>query len=449
MSLAATTSRSTKWGDYYLLALAGALLGYALLGKGFAYLGAQPIFIGEMIFVAGFITLLWSGCTVATLASLPGFLLATAMLWVLVRTLPFIGDYGSEALRDSIIIIYGGFTFIVVGLLLDDERRLDTIVRYYRTFLSLYVPAIPFLFAISRSLGDHIPRVPGTDVPLLLIGPGEVPVHLAGAAVFALAGFYKATWLWSAFLLIAVVATSVATRGGMLAFFVPVIVATVFLGKTRKLLMVLAAGLVIFAAAYATETTLTEDQAAEQHSARQISTRQIVANVQSITGHSDPRLEGSRTWRLEWWKRIVDDTIYGPNFWSGRGFGINLAVVDGFGSIRDAAPLRSPHNAHMTILARAGVPGLTLWLAFLATWMAMVFSAMRRAQRRREPGWAGLFLFVGCYALAAVINATFDVALEGPMQGIWFWCLIGLGIGSVMIYRHQVSCSSRQRQAAS
>ena len=448
MSLAATTSWPTKWGDYYLLALSGALLGYALLGKGFAYWGSQPIFIGEMIFVAGFITLLWSGCTVATLASMPSFLLAAAMLWVLVRTLPFIGDYGFEALRDSIIIIYGGFAFIVVGLLLDDERRLDTIVRYYRTFLSLYVPAIPFLFAISRSLGDHIPRVPGTEVPLLLIGPGEVPVHLAGAAVFALAGFYKPTWLWTALLLVAVVATSVATRGGMLAFFVPVILATVLLGKTRKLLMVLAAGLVIFAAAYTTETTFTEDQAAEQHSARQISTRQIVANVQSIAGHSDPSLEGSRTWRIEWWTRIMDDTIYGPNFWTGRGFGINLAVVDGFGSIRDAAPLRSPHNAHMTILARAGVPGLALWLAFLAAWMVMIFGAMRSAQRRREPGWAGLFLFVGCYVLAAVINATFDVALEGPMQGIWFWCLIGLGIGSVMIYRHQVYYSFHQQQVA-
>jgi peptidoglycan/LPS O-acetylase OafA/YrhL len=86
-------------------------------------------------------------------------------------------------------------------------------------------------------------------------------------------------------------------------------------------------------------------------------------------------------------------------------------------------------------------------MAFLAAWMAMIFGAMRSAQRRREPGWAGFFLFVGCYALAAVINATFDVALEGPMQGIWFWCLIGLGIGSVMIYRHQVIYSFHQQQA--
>ena len=46
-------------------------------------------------------------------------------------------------------------------------------------------------------------------------------------------------------------------------------------------------------------------------------------------------------------------------------------------------------------------------------------------------------LFVTCYAMSIMINATFDVTLEGPMQGIWFWCLFGFGIGSVMIYRAQ------------
>jgi polysaccharide biosynthesis/export protein len=31
------------------------------------------------------------------------------------------------------------------------------------------------------------------------------------------------------------------------------------------------------------------------------------------------------------------------------------------GNIRSVRPLRSPHNVHMTILARAGVPGLAFW----------------------------------------------------------------------------------------
>lgn len=446
MAFAATTSRSANWSDHYLMLLSGALLGYALLGKGFAYFGTQPIFIGDVVFVIGAFILLRSGCLVATFASLPSFLLAATMLWVVVRTLPFIGDYGVDALRDSVIIIYGGFAFIVLGLLLDDERRLGTIVQYYRTFVRLYVPAIPFLFAISRLLGDHIPYVPGTDVPLLLIGPGEVPVHLAGATVFAMAGFYKPSRLWITFLLAAVVMSSVTTRGGMLAYFIPVIIATVLLGKTRQLLTVVIVGLTIFMAAYTAETTFTEEHTADEHSQRRVSTRQIVANIESIAGNADPNLEGSRAWRLEWWNRIIDDTIFGPNFWTGRGFGINLAVADGFASVRDQSPLRSPHNAHMTILARAGAPGLALWLTFLIAWLAMIFGAMWTARGRHESEWAGLQVFIGCYAMAALINATFDVALEGPMQGIWFWCLIGLGLGSTMIYRHQVSCSHDQQQ---
>ena len=34
-----------------------------------------------------------------------------------------------------------------------------------------------------------------------------------------------------------------------------------------------------------------------------------------------------------------------------------------------------------------------------------------------------------------MIDASFDVALEGPMLGIWFWSLFGLGIASTMVYR--------------
>jgi hypothetical protein len=91
----------------------------------------------------------------------------------------------------------------------------------------------------------------------------------------------------------------------------------------------------------------------------------------------------------------------------------------------------------MTILARAGVPGAALWTALLASWFAMLASAVLTARRRGHAQWAGLFLFIACYVASMIINATFDVALEGPMQGVWFWSMIGFGIGSVMVYRHQ------------
>ena len=424
--------------DHYLVLLGGVLVGYAMMGKGFAYLGFPPIYMGEAAFLAGIVVFLQTGCFIAALTKLPSLLLAVLMIWVLLRTLPFVGVYGFDTLRDSVVIAYGGFAFIVMALLLEDARRINTIVRYYGAFLKIYIPAIPFLFAFNHHLADYIPNVPGTTVRLLWIGPSEVAVHLAGAAVFVLVGFRKATLLWIVLLVAALAMVSALSRGGMLAFVVPVTFAVLTLGKIRELAAILLTGLVILAAAYTLEPTLTDYREARSSEERSISVRQFIENVASIGGRAGEQTEGTKGWRLDWWNVIVNNTIYGPHFWTGRGFGLNLAEADGFGSMRGVRPLRSPHNVHMTILARAGVPGLAFWGALLAAWLGMVMSAMWTARRRGQTDWAGLFLFIGCYVMSIIINATFDVALEGPMQGVWFWCLIGFGIGSVMVYRAQL-----------
>jgi O-Antigen ligase len=228
-------------------------------------------------------------------------------------------------------------------------------------------------------------------------------------------------------------------RGAMLAFAVPVIFAVVALGKVRALATTMAVAIPIFFTAYAVETSMVEYSEPISSEERPISTRQIVENVESIVGRSGKQTEGTKEWRLLWWDIIIANTVLGPNFWAGRGFGLNLADADGFRDTDhpDAPALRSPHNVHMTILARAGVPGLALWSLFLVSWLAVLAGATLAARRRGHTDWAGLFLFIGCYVVSMIINATFDVALEGPMLGIWFWCLIGFGTGSVMIYRCQ------------
>jgi hypothetical protein len=365
------------------------------------------------------------------------------MAWILLRTLPFIGLYGFEALRDSVVIIYGGFAFIIIALLLDGPSRIDRMVRYYGAFLSIYVPTIPFIFAIYHYFEDSIPHWPGTDIRLLWLAPSEVAAHLAGAAVFVRVGLRRATFLWITLLVAAMTMVSALSRGGMLAFAVPVAFAAIVFGKIHELVILLAAGLVIFGVGYAVEPAFTDYHDATSSLNRSISTRQLVTNVESITGRAGDQEEGTKKWRLDWWNVIINDTVYGPHFWGGRGFGLNLADADGFGSKHsDPRPLRSPHNVHMTILARAGVPGLALWGSLLASWLGMLMRAMWVARRRGQPEWAGLFLFVCCYAMAIVINGTFDVTLEAPMQGVWFWCLFGFGIGSVMVYRAQLHGSA-------
>lgn len=435
--LVADIPRPANLGDRYLLLLLGVLAGYAMFGKGFAYVGVPPLFIGEVVFLSGFVLVLRMGGVMALFATGPALVLAAMMLWTLFRTLPFIAEYRFDAPRDSVIIMYGGFAFITTALLLDDPRRLDMIVRRYTAFLDWFVPTLAVLFAVCHYLRNYLPNLPGTTVPVIMLGPAEVPVHLVGAAVFTMAGFRKATPLWIVALVAGTIIASVLTRGGMLAFVVPMAVAVLALGKLRQMVQVVAVGGAILALAYAVETATGLGTSTVGGAERPLSATQIVKNVQSLAGAKDPILEGSREWRLEWWRKIIDDTVFGERFWTGRGYGINLALAYGYGDPKDSEPLRSPHNAHMTILARGGIPGIALWALFLASWGLMMTNAFFAARRRRDEAWAGLFLWVGCYAGAVVVNASFDVALEGPMQGVWFWCLIGMGFGMVMIFRAQ------------
>ena len=152
---------------------------------------------------------------------------------------------------------------------------------------------------------------------------------------------------------------------------------------------------------------------------------------------SGAQLTQTKEWRLRWWEIIQDHTLNGPYFWTGKGFGINLADSDGFQhpNSSDGPPLRDPHSVHLTILARAGVPGLALWFAFLGAWSWLLLGTMRAAQLRGERRWADVLLFLFGYVLAIVVESSFDIGLAGPMMGIPFWCLIGLGIGAAMIYR--------------
>jgi hypothetical protein len=430
--------RALSEGDRYLALLAIVLLGYALMGKGFAYLGFPPLYVGEIALLIGIVVFLRTGAFVGALATLPALMLVALMAWVLARTIPFFGLYGFESLRDSAIVMYGGFAFIVIGLLLEDARRINTVLRYYGIMLASF-PAIPVGFWFTKYWVEYIPRLYG-PVPIVEIGASAVGTHLAGAMVFVLIGYRKVSFLWVFVWLATLTMVAATNRGATIAALGPIMFAMLMLGRLRLLLTTILAAVSIFTVLLAVEASFTQyNDEPKGLTDRPVSAQQIVENAKSIVGQSGQQNEGTKEWRLNWWNIIINDTLYGPSFWTGRGFGINLADADGFHGPRSPTPLRSPHNAHMTVLARAGVPGVVLWSIVLISWVGMQLNAMFSARARGHERWAELFLFVFCYAISILINATFDVTLEGPMQGIWFWCLFGFGIGSVMVYRAQHS----------
>ena len=43
-------------------------------------------------------------------------------------------------------------------------------------------------------------------------------------------------------------------------------------------------------------------------------------------------------------------------------------------------------------------------------------------------GWGGISGWLVVYGAASMVNMSFDVYLQGPHGGIWFWSVFGLGI---------------------
>jgi hypothetical protein len=171
---------------------------------------------------------------------------------------------------------------------------------------------------------------------------------------------------------------------------------------------------------------------------RPINPEQIVTNLRSVGGASGTdMLELTRRWRILWWNAIIDYTVHGKYFWTGKGFGINVAYDDGIEPRPDSAT-RSPHNGHLTILARAGVPGLVLWALLQLGFAITMLAAFARARHDKQHLRASLLAWILAYWTAFMVNASFDVYLEGPQGGIWFWCVFAYGLALVSGQSRQV-----------
>jgi Right handed beta helix region/O-Antigen ligase len=432
--------------NVFLCVLGLALVGYATLGKSFAYLGLPPLHVGEFVLLAGLAALIGSRAPLAMLVVLPCQLLAVLMGWVMLRTIPYIEEHGLDALRDSVIVMYGLLGLIVIAVLIEDPRRLPRVVTAYGRFAAAGIPVMVALALMAVAFKEQLPDVPGLGVPILHFRSGDFGTHLGGAMVFMLLGLGHASHFWTAIALVGAVLAASQNRGAMLAIVLPVAIAAVVSGRWRAVAKGLAAGGALLALAYVLDAGVSDLGAR----GRGVSVHQLVDNLASVFGTSYDTLDGTKRWRLAWWDTIANYTVRGEYFWTGKGFGTNLAEADGFvvGDNPAAPPLRSPHSAHMTILARAGVPGLLLWGALLLSWAWMLATSYFRARLRGDEGWSSLFLFVGCYALAILLSASVDVALEGPILGFWFWALFGVGVAAAMIHRAACKAGTRSVQAA-
>lgn len=415
------------------VSLLGLLAGYAFLGKGFAYLGAPPLFVGELVLGLAILAILLSLGT-ARFGVLHGLIVAF-VVWCAFRTIPYVGTYGVDALRDGATWGYAIFAIAVsVSVVPSHFARLAT---GYRLLIPVFLAWLPVAAALTLAFEPLVPRAPGTDVAIVVFKAGDMSVHLAAIAAFVLLGLDRVrdglprppqVVVWPMWILNAALVAAL-NRAAFLAL-ASVATVVLFIRESGRWLM-----LVFITVAMATLLAVV-NPAVDLGLPRSLSVDQLAQNVLSLFGTEGGSVnEATKNWRFAWWNSIVDYTVNGQYAATGKGFGINLADADGFQVLADGS-LRAPHSVHFEILARAGVPGLILWILLQVTFGVMLLRAAFRAPRT-APRWTPVLAWVFVYWAAALIDGSFDVYIGGPQGGIWFWAVMGLGIAAIRLSEEQ------------
>jgi hypothetical protein len=420
------------------------LAGYALLDRGFAWLHipGTPIFAGELLVGVSVIVAL-----VATPFLRRGMhhsavakLLLIFGAWGLLRTLPYLGRYGTNAMRDAVLWYYSLLVIPVVALVLAFPALPNDWATRYRRFvpwLLVWSPvAVFFDKASTHGLGPIVPGSPG--IALWSHKPGNLATNAVIAVAFlwlvpgtAWRRRYVLTGL--ATLVLLVIATQ--NRGGFLAGLAGLAVLWLFASKRARMV---GGMLAIVALLLVVGWSLNVHLKGEQN--RSVSVGQLAQNVGSLTGktqsQSNSNLQSTAAWRGQLWTAVVQKVKDENKVLTGLGFGRDIAAELGFQGQQEQT-LRSPHNSHIDVFARMGAVGAALWILLWIVWYAVALrgrSRLRAIGRHLERGLVELSI-VGVTAI--LVNAYFDPTLESPQVAIWLWTLVGLTIGVIRAASYQ------------
>ncbi len=408
-----------------------AVFSYVLFDKSFAWVHVPgiPVFTGELVlFLAVVVLLRHQRDTAAVLRASP--MMRTAALlfaWGALRLAFDLPVWGLDALRDG-----AQTNYILVGMATAVVLRREPGLMKRLSRLRPWIPAtvvvwVPVAIVLNRLFGSVAPLVPDSKTSILAFKPGDYALFAAAAISYVwLVGDQYSSRYRKTITMIGVVGLLVAAsrnRGGMLGAVVLLSLAALFMQRNRRRrflsgLMLTTGGLILALAVPNVVIPL---------GSKPFSVGQLATNIVSITGSSqDSALQGTVNWRLSYWQLVISDVVTGDAWLTGIGYGPNLADVYGFqtGAKGSSQQLRNAHNSHVTLLARVGLVGLFLWLAF---WLQVGLRLNRTSRRTMDPiaGWlTAIMVGIG-------VAAIFDPILEGPQIAIPFWCAIGLLAGSV------------------
>jgi len=397
--------------NLYLRAYLLVMTLYVFLNKGVAY-----TYLVEALWLFGILLLLmhrkkveliWNKTTKLIL-----FFIAISCIYILRG---FAKYDMIDLIRDSFIFQYGWFVFILFLFKDKIEQVWETLFFIYKWF--------PFVALLNFILQYFVPFfetvTPFGGIPILLYKNGDMGVQLLISTLLLLYTFEKKPLKWSVLLSLIIALDFLIlasySRSGIVAFLSSMLCFIYFnkdiqlQSRVRLLLKYLPVILLIVTPIYI------NIKVTENFQGRSVGFEQIKNNFSSIIGGTtDATSEDNVVWRLVWWAKILDYSFSAPNFFIGKGLGMSLATDDDIITLDEN--LRSPHNFHLNIMARFGVLIFLIWTYFLIQLLRPLFKKQLQGKR----------LLIGCILLAFLINASFDVFLEGPMGAFPFWTWVGL-----------------------
>ena len=397
--------------NLYLRAYLLVMTLYVFLNKGVAY-----TYLVEALWLFGILLLLmhrkkveliWNKTTKLIL-----FFIAISFLYILRG---FIKYNIIDLIRDSFIFQYGWFVFILFLF----KEKLEII---WETLFFIY-KWLPFVALLNFILQYFVPFfetvAPFGGIPILLYKNGDMGVQLLISTLLLLYSFENKTLKWRVLLSLVIALDFLIlasySRSGIVAFLASMLCFIYFnkdiqlQSRVRLLIKYLPIILLVVTPIYI------NIKVAENFQGRAVGLEQIKNNFSSIVGGTtDATSENNVVWRLVWWAKIIDYSLSSPNFFIGKGLGMNLATDDDIITLDDS--LRSPHNFHLNIMSRFGVLLFMIWMYFLIQLLKPLFKKQLQGKR----------LLIGCILLAFLLNASFDVFLEGPMGAFPFWTWLGL-----------------------
>ena len=397
--------------NLYLRAYLLVMTLYVFLNKGVAY-----TYLVEVLWLFGILLLLMDRKKVELIWNRTTKLILFFIIISCIYILRGFAKYDIiDLIRDSFIFQYGWFVFIL--FLFKDKLE-----QIWQTLFFIY-KWLPFVALLNFILQYFVPFfetvAPFGGIPILLYKNGDMGVQLLISTLLLLYSFENKTLKWRVLLSLVIALDFLIlasySRSGIVAFLASMLCFIYFnkdiqlQSRVRLLIKYLPVILLIVTPIYI------NIKVAENFQGRAVGLEQIKNNFSSIVGGTtDATSENNVVWRLVWWAKIIDYSLSSPNFFIGKGLGMNLATDDDIITLDDS--LRAPHNFHLNIMSRFGVLLFIIWMYFLIQLLKPLFKKQLQGKR----------LLIGCILLAFLLNASFDVFLEGPMGAFPFWTWMGL-----------------------